>query len=138
MANPNPHQARTAKKQKALETPSIKGAALIVWQALQTAQTHLENDDPSQSLKAVHAIGQSALAFAKLHEVSELEARIDALESFAEKREQNEALKSDDLVKQMQLQGMEPLGGTPDQFARRIKADTAQWDAVLQASGLGK
>ena len=50
----------------------------------------------------------------------------------------NEALKSEDLVKQMQLSGMEPLGGTPDEFARRIKADTAQWDAVLAASGLGK
>ena len=50
----------------------------------------------------------------------------------------NEALKSEDIVKQMQLQGMEPLGGTPDEFARRIKADTAQWDAVLAASGLGK
>jgi tripartite-type tricarboxylate transporter receptor subunit TctC len=50
----------------------------------------------------------------------------------------NEALKSDDLVKQMQLSGMEPLGGSPDEFARRIKADTAQWDAVLAASGLGK
>ncbi len=50
----------------------------------------------------------------------------------------NEALKSDDIVKQMRLSGMEPLGGTPDEFARRIKADTAQWDAVLQASGLQK
>ena len=50
----------------------------------------------------------------------------------------NEALKFDDLVKQMQLSGMEPLGGTANEFARRIKADTAQWDAVLKASGLGK
>jgi len=33
---------------------------------------------------------------------------------------------------------MEPLGGTPDELTRRIKADTAQWDAVLKASGLGK
>jgi tripartite-type tricarboxylate transporter receptor subunit TctC len=38
----------------------------------------------------------------------------------------------------MQLSGMEPLGGTSDEFARRIKADTAQWDAVIAASGLGK
>jgi tripartite-type tricarboxylate transporter receptor subunit TctC len=33
---------------------------------------------------------------------------------------------------------MEPLSGTPEEFARRIKADTAQWDAVLKASGLEK
>ena len=50
----------------------------------------------------------------------------------------NEALKSDDLVKQMKAQGMEPLSGTPEEFARRIKADTEQWDAVLKASGLEK
>ena len=50
----------------------------------------------------------------------------------------NEALKSEDLIKQMRAQGMEPLSGTPDEFARRIKADTAQWDAVLKASGLEK
>lgn len=50
----------------------------------------------------------------------------------------NEALKSDDVQKQMRHSGMEPLGGTPEEFARRIKADTVQWDSVLQASGLGK
>ena len=53
-------------------------------------------------------------------------------------RSVNEALKSEDVVKQMRLSGMEPLGGTPDEFGRRIKEDTARWDAVLQASGLGK
>ena len=50
----------------------------------------------------------------------------------------NEAIKADDIVKQMQAQGMEPLGGTPDEFARRIKADTERWDAVLKAAGLEK
>jgi tripartite-type tricarboxylate transporter receptor subunit TctC len=50
----------------------------------------------------------------------------------------NEALRSEDLVRQMQLQGMEPLGGSPEAFARRIKDDTARWDAVLQAAGLAK
>ena len=48
----------------------------------------------------------------------------------------NEALKSDDVMRQMQLQGMEPLGGTPDEFAARIKSDTARWGAVLKAAGL--
>jgi tripartite-type tricarboxylate transporter receptor subunit TctC len=50
----------------------------------------------------------------------------------------NEALKSEDIIKQMRSSGMEPLGGTPDEFGRRIKADMAQWDAVLKASGLAK
>jgi tripartite-type tricarboxylate transporter receptor subunit TctC len=50
----------------------------------------------------------------------------------------NEALRSEDMVPQMQLQGLEPLGGSPEQFAQRIKDDTARWDAVLQAAGLAK
>jgi tripartite-type tricarboxylate transporter receptor subunit TctC len=37
----------------------------------------------------------------------------------------------------MRSQGMEPLGGSPDDFAARIKTDTARWDVVLQAAGLG-
>ena len=48
------------------------------------------------------------------------------------------ALKSDDVIRQMQLQGMEPLGGTPEDFVLRIKEDTARWGAVLKASGLEK
>jgi len=50
----------------------------------------------------------------------------------------NQALQSDDIVNQLQLQGMEVLGGSPEEFAARIKSDTTQWDAVLQAAQLGK
>jgi len=50
----------------------------------------------------------------------------------------NQALQSDDIVNQLRLQGMEVLGGSPQEFAARIKSDTAQWDAVLQAAQLGK
>jgi tripartite-type tricarboxylate transporter receptor subunit TctC len=50
----------------------------------------------------------------------------------------NEALRSDDLARQMRLQGLEPLGGSPEDFAERIKHDTARWDAVLKAAGLVK
>jgi len=50
----------------------------------------------------------------------------------------NNALKSDDVASQLRLQGMEPMGGTPEEFALRIKNDTARWDAVLKAAELGK
>jgi len=50
----------------------------------------------------------------------------------------NQALQSDDIVNQLRLQGMEVLGGSPEEFAARIKSDTAQWDAVLQAVQPGK
>ena len=49
----------------------------------------------------------------------------------------NDALRSEEVARQMRLQGMEPLGGSPEDFAARIKSDTARWDAVLRAAGLG-
>lgn len=50
----------------------------------------------------------------------------------------NEALKTDEVLKQLRNAGMEPLGGSPEELGRRIKEETARWDAVLKASGLGK
>jgi tripartite-type tricarboxylate transporter receptor subunit TctC len=50
----------------------------------------------------------------------------------------NEALKSEDVARQMRSQGMELMGGSPEEFALLIKHDTARWDAVLQATDLGK
>jgi hypothetical protein len=82
MPNPNPYQARTARKAKA-KPPSVKEASLIVWKALEAAQAILEESDPTVKLKACHAVFQGAQAFAKLHEVGELEARLEALENAA-------------------------------------------------------
>jgi len=53
-------------------------------------------------------------------------------------REVNAALGSADVAHQMRLQGMDLLGGSPEDFALQIKRDTAQWDAVLQGDGIGK
>jgi len=50
----------------------------------------------------------------------------------------NEALKSDDVAQAMRLQGMELIGGSPEDFALRIKSDTERWDAVLGAAEPGK
>lgn len=50
----------------------------------------------------------------------------------------NDALKTEDVTRQLRLQGMEVLGGSPEEFEERIKLDTARWDAVLQAGGLAR
>ncbi len=50
----------------------------------------------------------------------------------------NEAIKADDFANQMKLQGMELMGGSPEEFAALIKSDTARWDAVVQGANLGK
>jgi tripartite-type tricarboxylate transporter receptor subunit TctC len=50
----------------------------------------------------------------------------------------NEALKMDDVVQSLRKQGFEPLGGTPDAFARYISDEIAQWARVAEAAGLRK
>lgn len=50
----------------------------------------------------------------------------------------NEALKMDDVVQSLRKQGFEPLGGTPDQFARYINSEIAQWSRVAESAGLKK
>ncbi|MBX9846307.1 MAG: tripartite tricarboxylate transporter substrate binding protein [Xanthobacteraceae bacterium] len=50
----------------------------------------------------------------------------------------NEAIRADDFANQMRLQGMELMGGSPEDFAALIRSDTARWDAVLQGSNLGR
>jgi hypothetical protein len=52
----------------------------IVWDALKTAQKILESEDPVMQLKACHGVFQGGMAYAKLYESGELEARLLALE----------------------------------------------------------
>jgi tripartite-type tricarboxylate transporter receptor subunit TctC len=50
----------------------------------------------------------------------------------------NRALKSDDVVAKLRTQGFEPLGGSPEEFARFIAREAAKWEAAAQAAGLKK
>lgn len=84
MANPNPDaaKARMGKKAKRRSQPgTVEAARALLWQALERAAELLQEDDPYLSLKAVHAVSQGASAYAKIVEVGELEARIEALEA---------------------------------------------------------
>lgn len=46
-------------------------------------------------------------------------------------RAANEALRSTDVLTPLRAQGFEPIGGTPDDFARRIDADLQRWSSVV-------
>lgn len=83
MSNPNadPTKARQAKKARRKGKPgSLEDARALLWRALERAGELLGEDDPAFALKAVHAISQGAMAYARIVEVGELEARIAALE----------------------------------------------------------
>lgn len=44
----------------------------------------------------------------------------------------NEALKDPEVVKALKTQGFDPIGGTPDEFARYIRSETARWAQVIR------
>ncbi len=50
----------------------------------------------------------------------------------------NEALKTDAVASSLKTQGIDPLGGTPKEFAEFINADIAKWSSVLASTGLKK
>ncbi|WP_144012090.1 hypothetical protein [Deinococcus sp. LM3] len=81
MANPNPVEARKAKRARRRGKPgTLEEARALLWRALERAGELLEVEDPAHALKAVHAVSQGAAAYARIVEVGELEARIAALE----------------------------------------------------------
>lgn len=47
----------------------------------------------------------------------------------------NKALEQPELVKMLNSRGADAVGGTPEEFARIIRADFAKWDQVVKASG---
>jgi tripartite-type tricarboxylate transporter receptor subunit TctC len=50
----------------------------------------------------------------------------------------NSALKSEQIIKSLAKSGIDPLGGTPDEFAAFIRNDIARWTEVLTKAGLIK
>lgn len=50
----------------------------------------------------------------------------------------NEALKSPDVSEALSKQGMDILGGTPEQFSTLIASETEKWAKVVKAAGLQK
>src|SRR4029077_14814308 len=51
-------------------------------------------------------------------------------------RAANEALKSNEVLSLMETHGVDPLGGTPAEFARFIDDELRKWAEVVNASGV--
>jgi tripartite-type tricarboxylate transporter receptor subunit TctC len=50
----------------------------------------------------------------------------------------NAAVKTDAVVKALSPQGIDLIGGTPDEFGRYITSEMARWDKVAREAGLKK
>lgn len=51
-------------------------------------------------------------------------------------RSANEALRSEDVQRAFKTQGIDPLGGTPEEFAVYITSEIAKWARVVEAAGI--
>ena len=51
-------------------------------------------------------------------------------------RAANEAVKSPEVLTLVAAQGVDPLGGTPDEFARFIDVELKKWAGVVQDAGI--
>ena len=56
-----------------------------------------------------------------------------AEEKFKAANEANEALKDEEVQKALKLQGTDPVGSTPNEFADFIRADVEKWKAAFAA-----
>ena len=51
-------------------------------------------------------------------------------------REINEIIKSADMKKHMEAEGLEPAGGSPERFGEILKSEAARWAKVVQQAGI--
>jgi hypothetical protein len=80
MPNPQPYQARLAKKQ-IRKAGDLNALIRTLWHAIVEAREILDTaDSDDMRLRAIHAIGQTAATYARLLEVGEHEARLAAVE----------------------------------------------------------
>jgi hypothetical protein len=86
MPNPNPWQARHARK-KIRKPGNLLDLQRKLWRCICEAELILdEADDPELVLRAVHALCQCSGQYAKLLEVGEFEARMRVVEACMQQR----------------------------------------------------
>lgn len=85
MANPNPNKARATKAQKRRE--ALEPILDAMRKAVFTARELLTSEDQATQLRAVHAVSQAAVSYARVYEVGELENRLEEVERRLEAEE---------------------------------------------------
>ena len=72
--------AQSKRRSRRHKPGSMDALRRELWAAVMAAGDLLDDDDPATRLRAVHAVSQSAAAYQRVYESSDLEARLEALE----------------------------------------------------------
>jgi len=110
--------------------PSVQAGSLKALAVTQAKRAQLAPDVPTMAEAGIIGYG-AGIWMGLLAPAGTPRAIIDRLAAAA-----NDALKSDDVLGTLRAQGVEPRGGTPDEFARHIDLELKKWAAVAAAAGL--
>lgn len=109
--------------------PQLREGTLRAIAIAQPMRTAILPDVPTLAEAGIQGI-DGGVWIGLLAPVNTPPAIIDKLSAGA-----NEAMKSPEVVKSFEAQGIDPLGGTPADFAKFIREDIERWTSVLQALG---
>ena len=109
----------SAGKLKALAVTQLKRAATVP-DVPSMAEAGLQNYDASVWIGLLAPAGTPP----------------DVIDKLA--RAVNEALQSNEVTAPLRAQGVEPLGSSPDAFARHVDSETRKWAAIVAAAGIKK
>jgi tripartite-type tricarboxylate transporter receptor subunit TctC len=109
--------------------PQIKAGTLRAVAVAQRTRAAILPDVPTLDEAGIHGIegGVWIGLLAPANTPPEIVAKLSAAA--------NEALKSPEVIKAFELQGIDILGGSPADFATYIREDIERWTGVLKALG---
>ena len=111
--------------------PHVEAGKLKALATTEHKRTSLAPDVPTMAEAADLPRYESAIWYGLLAPAGTPRNVIDKLSRIVD-----EALQDNNTLAQMRAQGMGPLGGSPEDFAKAIDADIAKWKEVITAAGL--
>jgi tripartite-type tricarboxylate transporter receptor subunit TctC len=110
----------------------VKAGKLVALATTEKKRAAIAPDVPTMG-EAGLAGFDTGLWFGLLAPAGTPKAAIDKINAAA-----NQAIKAEAVVKTLQPQGIDVIGGRPDEFARYIAGEMERWDKVSRAAGLKK
>ena len=112
--------------------PHVQAGQLKALASGASKRPHIAPDIPTIAEVAVPGFDNS-IWFGLLAPAGTPRPIVDQLNAAAIK-----ALKSEDIVSKLMAAGFEPLGSSPDEFAKLIASDLVKWDDAAKAAGMKK
>ncbi len=112
--------------------PHVKAGELVALAMAQSKRSAIAPDVPSMAEAGLPGF-DTAVWFGLLAPAG---TPADVISTLS--REVNAALKTDEVTAPLRAQGMEPIGGSPAEFAAYIGNEIAKWTPVVEAAGLKK